>query len=128
MRKIEMMNELSRENRIMLVTGLIAGILMVLGGLISGSMAFVLGVLAGSFYSILNFKLIHLILKKAIKMPPNKAQSYVQTRYLMRYLLTGVVIYLAIIAPFFDAVGLIIGLFVIKLSILLCEVLLKDRP
>lgn len=123
-----MMNELSRENRIMMVTGLMAGILMVLGGLVTSSMAFVLGVLVGSLYSIFNFKLIHLILKKAIKMPPNKAQSYVQTRYLMRYLLTGVVIYLAIIAPFFDAVGLIMGLLAMKLSILLCEVFVKERP
>lgn len=128
MTKIEMMNELSRENRIIMVTALVAGILMVLGGLVSGSLPFVLGVMAGSLYSILNFKLIHLILKKAIKMPPNKAQSYVQTRYLMRYLLTGVVIYLAIIAPFFEVVGLIMGLLAIKLSILLCEVFVKERP
>lgn len=128
MKEIEMMNEVSLENRIVIITAIIAGLLMLLGGLITGSMPFVLGILLGSGYGIINFKLIQLILKKAIKMPPNKAQSYVQTRYLMRYLLTGVVIYLAIIAPFFDAVGLIIGLFVIKLSILLCEVLLKDRP
>ncbi len=128
MKEIEMMNEVSLENRIVIITAIIAGLLMLLGGLITGSMPFVLGILLGSGYGIINFKLIQLILEKAIKMPPNKAQSYVQIRYLLRYLLTGVVIYLAIIAPFFDVVGLIIGLFAIKLSIVICKVLLKDRP
>ena len=128
MKRIETMNELSIENRIVMVGAIIAGFFMFSGWLVTHSFEFVLGVLMGSGYGMINFKLMQFILEKAVKMPPNKAQTYVQTRYIMRYFLTGVVIYLAIIAPFFNVIGVILGLIAIKLSILICKALLKDRP
>jgi len=58
-------------------------------------------------------------LDKAMKMPSAKAQKYVQTRYFLRYLITGVVIYVAIINPWVNIVGVLLGLIAVKISVLI---------
>jgi hypothetical protein len=120
--------KISTENWIVIIGIGICLLMMIIGGLITTSLSFVTGVLVGGAYGVLNFKLLEYTLKKALKMPPAKAQSYIQTRYMLRYILTGVVIYIAIIFPAVDVIGLILGLIANKLSVLFCKALLKNLP
>lgn len=93
--------------------------LMLFGFWASDPLFFVLGVLFGGAYSILNFRFMQLTFDKAMKMPSARAQKYVQTRYFLRYLLTGVVIYAAIINPWVNIVGVLLGLIAVKISVLI---------
>ncbi|WKY44778.1 ATP synthase subunit I [Eubacteriaceae bacterium ES2] len=120
--------KISTENWIVIIGIGICLLMMIIGGLITTSLNFVTGVLVGGAYGVLNFKLLEYTLKKALTMPPAKAQSYIQTRYMLRYILTGVVIYIAIIFPMVDVIGLILGLIANKLSVLFCKALLKNMP
>lgn len=80
-------------------------------------MPFVLGLVFGCIISLLNFRLLSLTLQKAVYMPPHKAQAYATARYLLRYMITGVVIYVSIQADHIHVLGTIIGLISIKLVI-----------
>lgn len=116
---------LSFPNRLMLGAGFVCLVLMLFALVTAEPLKFVLGVTFGGLYSILNFKLMQLTCEKAIKMPPAKAQNYIQARYFLRYFTTGVVIYVAIINPFVNIIGFFLGLIAVRLSIYLNEFLAK---
>jgi hypothetical protein len=119
MKTIQIFNKLSLETRIMICGGLVSLGLMLFGFLTENPLAFALGVLFGGAYSILNFRLMQLTFDKAMKMPSARAQKYVQTRYFLRYLITGVVIYVAIINPWVNIIGVLLGLVAVKISVLI---------
>jgi len=119
MKTIENFKKFSLETRIMIDGGLITLGLLLFSFLAKDPLAFGLGVLFGGAYSILNFRLMQLTFDKAMKMPSARAQKYVQTRYFLRYLITGVVIYVAIINPWVNIVGVLLGLIAVKISVLI---------
>jgi hypothetical protein len=116
---------LSFPSRLMIGAGFICLVFMLFALVTAEPLKFVLGVTFGGLYSILNFKLMQLTCEKAIKMPPAKAQNYIQARYFLRYFTTGVVIYVAIINPFVNIIGFFLGLIAVRLSIYLNEFLAK---
>lgn len=79
---------------------------------------FILGLFFGTLIALLNFRLLYLSLNKAVLMPQGKAQVYASSQYFIRYLLTGVVVFVAIRAENINAIGTIIGLISIKLVII----------
>ena len=119
MKTIQNFKKLSLETRIMVEGGLISLGLMLFAFLTAAPRTFALGVLFGGAYSILNFRLMQLTFNKATKMPSARAQKYVQTRYFLRYLLTGVVIYVAIVNPWVNIIGVLLGLVAVKISVLI---------
>ncbi len=119
MKTIQNYKKLSLETRIMVEGGLISLGLMLFAFLTADPRAFALGVLFGGAYSVLNFRLMQVTFDKAMKMPSARAQKYVQTRYFLRYLLTGVVIYVAIINPWVNIIGVLLGLVAVKISVLI---------
>ncbi|MFZ7133024.1 MAG: ATP synthase subunit I [Eubacteriales bacterium] len=80
--------------------------------------AFILGLFFGLVFSVLNFRLLELTIQKSMRMHPAKAQSYVSTRYFLRYILTGGIIYVSISNPAIDILGTMIGLLIIKFVII----------
>lgn len=76
------------------------------------------GLLFGTLISMLNFRALALTLEKAVKLPPAKAKTYAGSRYFLRYLLNGIVIFVSIKADHINVIGTIIGLIIIKLVIL----------
>lgn len=116
---------LSFETKIMLGAGLISLCLMLFAVATKAPLKYILGVTYGGIFSILNFRLMYLQVQKAIKMPSGKAQSYLQTRYFLRYSITGVVIYMALINPWLNIFGVFLGLIAVKLSVYLNEFLSK---
>ncbi|MBK5244457.1 MAG: ATP synthase subunit I [Eubacteriaceae bacterium] len=121
------MTNLSLETTIMVGGGVVSLVLMPFGFITANPETYILGILFGGLYSILNFKLMQVTFDKAIKMPPVQAQKYIQTRYFLRYLISGVVIYVAIINPWLNIIGVILGLIAIKISVLMSTVLFKKN-
>lgn len=93
--------------------------------LIDNGGAFVRGIAFGLIFSLLNFRLLELTLKKSIKMHPAGATKYIISQYSIRYLLTGVVIYISLTNPKINVVGTIIGLLILKLVIVLSSIVSK---
>lgn len=119
MKTMQIYKKLSLEKKIMIDGGLVSLGLMLFSFFTKDPLAFALGVLFGGAYSILNFRLMQLTFDKAMKMPSARAQKYVQTRYFLRYLITGVVIYVAIINPWVNIIGVLLGLVAVKISVLI---------
>lgn len=82
---------------------------------------FLTGLIFGSIISILNLKLLSLTLEKAVLMAPETAQKYTTSRYFVRFLLYGVVIFISIRAEYINVLGTILGIVSLKLVILKTE-------
>ncbi|MFZ7119682.1 MAG: ATP synthase subunit I [Eubacteriaceae bacterium] len=90
-------------------------------------MDFILGLIFGEVFSVLNFRLLHLTIQKSLKMSASKAQSYVTIRYLLRYVLMGIVIYVSINNPSINVLGTITGLLLLKFVIIVSNALYKSN-
>ncbi|SDY63444.1 ATP synthase subunit I [Tindallia californiensis] len=77
-----------------------------------------MGLLFGTLISLLNFRLLYLTLNRAVTMAPAKAQKYTTFRYLIRYLLTAVVLVVSLRSPNIHTLGTVIGLLMIKMVVL----------
>ena len=101
--------------RVVVVNGVIglAGILI-----IEPPIPFLTGLLFGTVVSVLNFRLLYLTIERAVRMHPERARKYTVSRYLIRYVLTALVIIVSINSPDINALGTVIGLIMLKLVIL----------
>lgn len=75
------------------------------------------GLLFGFLIGILHFFELGTTLEKAVRMSPGKAQSYAVRKYIIRYVVTGIVIFVSVKAPYINVLGTILGLFSVKLAI-----------
>lgn len=80
---------------------------------------FVTGIVFGLLISILCFELLSTAVVKAVNLPPEKAQIYAGTRYVIRLVIYAAVIFISIRADYINVVGTILGLSSIKLSIVI---------
>ncbi|MBF7096160.1 ATP synthase subunit I [Alkalibacter mobilis] len=81
-----------------------------------------MGLVFGMVFSILNFRLLQLTIKKSMSMPASKAQAYVTSRYFVRYLLAGAVLYVSINNETMNVLGTVIGLLLIKFVIFILNI------
>jgi len=86
-------------------------------------MPIIMGLAFGTIIAILNFRLLYLALNKAVHLPPHKAQAYAISKYFMRYIVTGVVLFVAIRGEHINVLGTIFALLSIKMVILKTELL-----
>ncbi|MGL5677539.1 MAG: ATP synthase subunit I [Cellulosilyticaceae bacterium] len=75
-----------------------------------------LGVFLGLVIAILKLKLMKNTLTKAMAMPEDKAKSYTQRHYMIRYILTGVLLLVAALTPGVSLLGVFIGLLSMKVG------------
>jgi len=85
--------------------------------------AFILGLIFGSAISVLNFIELANTLNRAVHMPPEKAQSFTVIKYFIRYIVTAVVLFVSIVAPYINVLGTILGLVIIKIIILISNLM-----
>lgn len=85
-----------------------------------------LGLLFGTLIAILNFRLLAITINKSVTMPVSKAQIYSSAQYMMRMLITGVVIFVSVKAPHLNVIGVAIGLLSPKF-VILAKALLIDK-
>lgn len=85
-----------------------------------------LGLLFGTLIAMLNFRLLAITINKSVTMPVSKAQIYSSAQYMMRMLITGVVIFVSVKAPYLHVIGVAIGLLSPKF-VILAKALLIDK-
>lgn len=96
---------------------MIIGILAILI-LTSEPKPYIYGLLFGMIINILNFRLMSLSVKKALTLNPGIAQKYAVGNYLVRYMIYGIVLYIAATADYIDLLMVIVGFFTVKLIII----------
>jgi phosphate/sulfate permease len=98
----------------------IANTVVGLAGLlfIKPTMPFIMGLLFGTIVSVLNFRLLSLTIARAVTMHPERARKFTVSRYMIRYVLTALVILVSINSPDINVLGTAIGLITLKLVIL----------
>jgi len=74
----------------------------------------ILGVIFGSLISGLNFLQMANSLIKAAEMQFGNAQGYTTRQYFIRYIVSAIVIYISVVAPYIDVMGTLLGLIIIK--------------
>lgn len=105
--------DILKRSAIVLVLAVIAIILIT-----DNPKPYVYGLLFGMVINLLNFRLMSLSIKKALSLNPGKAQGYAVGNYLVRYLIYGIVLYIAATADYIDLLTVIIGFFTVKLIII----------
>lgn len=75
---------------------------------------FTMGILFGLIFSILKLMLMKNTIKKSVLMPEGKAQKYANVQYMIRYILTGIVLVVAALEPSISLLGVFLGLFSMK--------------
>lgn len=86
----------------------------------------VLGFLFGLIISMLSFKLLDNTIKNAVKMTPNRAQRYTFIHYVIRSFIYLIVLSISIIADYLNFPAAILGLLMVKFTIILSTVVDKD--
>lgn len=95
--------------------------------LVGNGATFVRGIIFGLIFSLLSFRLLELTLKKSVQMHPEAAKKYIFSQYSIRYLLTGLVIYISLTNPKINVVGTISGLLILKVVIVLSSIVSKKK-
>lgn len=88
-------------------------------------MPYLTGMLFGFLIAVLCFQQLSMAISKAVNLPPGKAQIFVGTRYFIRLIIYGMVIYISIKADYINLIGTLYGLLSIKLSIILSGIFKK---
>jgi hypothetical protein len=91
--------------------------LMAVAGLLLVSRNFALGVLAGGVLAIANFHWLHSIIKRALLLSANKADSFARIRYVLRLAIVAFIIWILILRCNIDLIGLLVGLSVLVINI-----------
>lgn len=74
----------------------------------------ILGLFFGASVSALLFVELGITLKRAVTMPPHKAQKFAISKYFLRFTIMAVVLYVSIGAPHINVLGTAVGLILIK--------------
>lgn len=116
------------KKKILISTSIIAGIVLIIFflGFRDSFKSLTLGLGLGVMIGLLNFMDLANTMERAVLKNPGKAQSYAIKKYFFRYITTGVVIYIAVITPHLHVIGTVIGMMLIKLSVLITH-LFNDK-
>ncbi len=88
-------------------------------GFIVASPAFAWGILCGGLIVTINFHALSKTLKNALTPPHISSHNVVLAKYYIRFIITGIIIFILISTHFVNPLGLIIGLSVVVASIIL---------
>jgi hypothetical protein len=94
-----------------------------LGGWLLATPGFARGVLFGGLLVTVNFHLLAVTLKKALTPPHLSSHTTVLAKYYLRFIASGIIIFVLIAGHFVNPLGLIVGLSVVVASIILATLL-----
>ena len=94
-----------------------------LGGWLLATPGFTRGVFFGGLLVTVNFHLLAWTLKKALTPPYLSSHNAVLAKYYMRFVASGIIIFILITGHFVHPLGLIVGLSVVVASIFLATLL-----
>lgn len=113
------MEKQNDDYKALMITTIAIGIIFILLGLIfhKERLIWTKGVLFGTIFTVLKLALIQKTVNKAIEMSKSDAEKHTMGQYTIRYILTGVVLVVAIFEPSISFAGVVIGLFTMKIAI-----------
>lgn len=94
-----------------------------IGGLLVSSFDFALGIICGGLIVTINFHMLYRTLKKSLTPPYLSSHNVVIAKYYVRFIATGLIIFVLISQYFVHPLGLIIGLSVVVASVILATFL-----
>lgn len=74
------------------------------------------GLLLGGIFTVLKIQLLHTTIKKSVLKAPHAAINYARTHYVLRYILTILVVIIGVLEPSINVVGVIVGLLSMKIA------------
>lgn len=83
---------------------------------------FTLGIVSGGLIAAVNFHLLARTLKKALTPPHIASHNVVIAKYYLRFMVSGVIIFVLISGGYVAPVGLVVGLSVVVASVMLATV------
>lgn len=101
--------ELARNIAVLLGLALVVGLFIV-----DDQLAYALGLFLGGAVDIARLFMIQNALNKAMYRTPQGATNYIRAQYTLRFILTGIILYIAVITPFISFIGVCVGLLVLK--------------
>ena len=103
---------------LMIVYMILFSLIMEIVGIlvIDDKIGYTVGLLFGLIFSILKLMLMQNSIKKSLTMPEGKAQKYANVQYMIRYVLTGVVLVVAALEPSINLLGVFLGLLSMKVA------------
>lgn len=112
-----MNRDIFRKNLMVVYMILFSLIMEIVGILVvNDKKGFTLGLLFGLIFSILKLMLMQNSIKKSVTMPEGKAQKYANVQYMIRYVLTGIVLLVAALEPTISLLGVFLGLLSMKVA------------
>lgn len=90
-----------------------------LTGLVFAPFDFTKGIIAGGLIVTINFHMLYRTLKKSLTPPCLASHNVVLVKYYVRFILSGIVIFILISSGFVHPLGLFVGLSIVVASILL---------
>ncbi len=118
-----------QQDFVKIIKGMILGnvVFIVIGAFfLETPMAFALGMILGSVMAVLNMRLLYLTLNRAVTMTFRRAQIFTVSRYILRYIIIGIVVYASLTADHLHPLGTILGLLLIK-PVILATQLFEDK-
>ena len=90
-------------------------IALAIGVFISNNpMAYVQGIALGGIFTLLKVYLMNNTIKRAVTKEPEAAKRFVQAHYMLRYVLSILVLFVGIVTPTIDGIAVIIALLSLK--------------
>jgi hypothetical protein len=83
---------------------------------------FTAGIICGGLIVTINFHLLYRTLKKAFSPPHIASTSVILSKYYIRFIISGLIIFVLISEHFVDPLGLFVGLSVVVASIMLATI------
>ncbi len=113
------MSEKHDDYRTLLIGTIVAGIIFIIIGLFfyPDKLAWAKGVTFGTIFAALKLALIKRTVDQAIEMSKSDATKHTIGQYSIRYILTGIVLVVAIFEPSISFAGVFAGLFTMKVAI-----------
>jgi hypothetical protein len=105
----------TRSNWILFATASLAGALL-------ASPAFAGGIFCGGLLVTVNFHLLAITLRKALRPPHLASPNSILAKYFIRFVASGFIIFLLVAGRIVNPVGLVLGLSVVVASIVLATV------
>jgi len=78
--------------------------------------AYLQGIVLGGIFTLLKIKLMEITIKRAVTKTPDAAKRYVQANYMLRYVLTFVVLFVGIVTPTINSIAIILSLLTLKVA------------
>lgn len=96
---------------ILLSIALVIGVLVV-----DDISAYIQGLLLGGLFTIVRIKLMENTFKRAVEKEENAAKRFVQAHYMLRYVLTFIVLFVGIVTPTISGVAVVIAMTTMKIA------------